>query len=301
MAVGDFQSDADEAYAAKEQEETKRLLYVALTRARDRLYLGTALKEGRTAPGRGSLAEVLPHSLLDHFTAGAGGCVDWRALSGAVHRFRVCPEAEHDVVADAGAADAHPEDDFAPLVDSTMPPRTVVSENEAAGGRLRGFATAAGHGESQRLVGSTVHQLLQRFGFDADGNDTSVRETALRMLRPDEATGALAVRTAPELADEVVAVYREMCMRPDIRALYASGERLHEVPFTMRVDGVLVHGTIDCLIRTPTGSMTILEFKTGRPREEHRVQLDLYRQAAERLFPGVPVETHLVYADEAPE
>jgi len=47
VAVGDFRSDADEDGAAKEKEETKRLLYVALTRARDRLYLGSVLKEGR--------------------------------------------------------------------------------------------------------------------------------------------------------------------------------------------------------------------------------------------------------------
>jgi hypothetical protein len=35
-------------------------MYVALTRARDRLYLGTVLKDGALAMGRGSLAEVLP-------------------------------------------------------------------------------------------------------------------------------------------------------------------------------------------------------------------------------------------------
>ena len=51
VAVGDFQSDADDDHAAREREETKRLLYVALTRARDRLYLGTVLKEGCDAAG----------------------------------------------------------------------------------------------------------------------------------------------------------------------------------------------------------------------------------------------------------
>src|SRR6185503_9295139 len=50
VAGGDFRSDADEDGAAKEKEETKRLLYVALTRARDRLYLGSVLKEGRLQP-----------------------------------------------------------------------------------------------------------------------------------------------------------------------------------------------------------------------------------------------------------
>ena len=54
VAVGDFQSEADEDHPAREREETKRLLYVALTRARDRLYLGTVLKDGRVQPGRGT-------------------------------------------------------------------------------------------------------------------------------------------------------------------------------------------------------------------------------------------------------
>ena len=39
VAIADYQSEADEDSVAKEREETKRLLYVALTRARDRLYL----------------------------------------------------------------------------------------------------------------------------------------------------------------------------------------------------------------------------------------------------------------------
>jgi len=60
VSIGDFDSEADEDASAREREETKRLLYVALTRARDRLYLGAVVKEGVFKPGRGSLGEVLP-------------------------------------------------------------------------------------------------------------------------------------------------------------------------------------------------------------------------------------------------
>ena len=60
VAIGDFESEADEDATAREREETKRLLYVAVTRARDRLYLGAVVKEGVFKPGRGSLGEVLP-------------------------------------------------------------------------------------------------------------------------------------------------------------------------------------------------------------------------------------------------
>jgi ATP-dependent exoDNAse (exonuclease V) beta subunit len=126
--------------------------------------------------------------------------------------------------------------------------------------------------------------------------DTKVtRETALRALRPDEVAAASGERTAAELADAAVDIYRAMCSRPDIRALYMAGDRLHELPFTMRLDGVVMRGVIDCLIRTAPGRMTLLEFKTGRPHEDHRVQLDFYRQAAERLFPGVTIDARLVY------
>ena len=59
VAIADYQSEADEDAQAREREETKRLLYVALTRARDRLYLSAAVEDGvfRPAPrqpGRGA-------------------------------------------------------------------------------------------------------------------------------------------------------------------------------------------------------------------------------------------------------
>jgi ATP-dependent helicase/nuclease subunit A len=63
VAIADYQSEADEEAQAREREETKRLLYVALTRARDRLYLSTALTRGACRMGRGSLGEVLPGSI----------------------------------------------------------------------------------------------------------------------------------------------------------------------------------------------------------------------------------------------
>jgi ATP-dependent helicase/nuclease subunit A len=63
VAIADFQSDADEDAQARDKEETKRLLYVALTRARDRLYLSATVEGGVFRTGRGSLGEVLPASV----------------------------------------------------------------------------------------------------------------------------------------------------------------------------------------------------------------------------------------------
>src|SRR3954469_11798289 len=69
VAIADYQSEADEDARARDREETKRLLYVALTRARDRLYLSATVKDGVFRAGPGSLGEVLPSSVKSKITA----------------------------------------------------------------------------------------------------------------------------------------------------------------------------------------------------------------------------------------
>jgi ATP-dependent helicase/nuclease subunit A len=93
VAVADFQSEADEDAQAREREDSKRLLYVALTRARDRLYLAATVQNGVCRMGRGSLGEVLPSSIADLFArtaagTGAIGALTWIAHGGKAHAFR---------------------------------------------------------------------------------------------------------------------------------------------------------------------------------------------------------------------
>jgi ATP-dependent helicase/nuclease subunit A len=67
VAIADYQSEADEDARARDREETKRLLYVALTRARDRLYLSATVQDGVCRTGIGSLGEVLPAAVKARF------------------------------------------------------------------------------------------------------------------------------------------------------------------------------------------------------------------------------------------
>ena len=61
VSVGTFRSAADDDAADRDREELKRLLYVAVTRARDRLYLATTLDDrGRFEAAKGGLGDVLP-------------------------------------------------------------------------------------------------------------------------------------------------------------------------------------------------------------------------------------------------
>ena len=95
VAIADYQSESDEDAQAREREETKRLLYVALTRARDRLYLSATTKDGVCHTGRGSLGEVLPRTLVALFADTTGDrLVVWtppRSAGAGGHWFKVGP------------------------------------------------------------------------------------------------------------------------------------------------------------------------------------------------------------------
>jgi ATP-dependent helicase/nuclease subunit A len=90
VAIADYQSESDEDAQAREREETKRLLYVALTRARDRLYLSATVQNGVCRTGRGSLGEVLPRSLVALLAgAEAGRAATWTSTGGRTHGFNL--------------------------------------------------------------------------------------------------------------------------------------------------------------------------------------------------------------------
>ena len=81
-----------------------------------------------------------------------------------------------------------------------------------------------------------------------------------------------------------MAAYEAVGRREDVRLLYLSGGAIHEVPFTMEVEGTWCAAPSMPRARQ-SGDLTVLEFKTGRPRPEHRTQVELYRRAAQGMFP----------------
>jgi ATP-dependent helicase/nuclease subunit A len=297
VAVGDFRSTADEDAATKEAEESKRLLYVALTRARDRLYLASVLKDGKMQPGRGSLAAVLPQSLIDQFAA-FGDVIEWHASSGTVHRFQRVRGSGFGV-RDSQRPNAEPSNPesrttiigIEPLIDSASARLSVASVLSPATESI-----GREHAGSGRLVGTLVHRLLQRLGIEVRDAD-AVRAVALRLIRPEELDDP---DEAVRIAEAAVDAYQSACARDDVRALYEAGRALHEVPFTMSLNGRIVRGTVDCLIESASGVFTLLEFKSGRERPEHRQQVQMYLQALRQVFPGAVMDAWVVYTGGRP-
>jgi len=119
VAVGDYQSEADEDAAARDREESKRLLYVALTRARDRLYLSATVQNGTCRTTRGSLGDILPAPVKALFASAVAvphvDEVRWIGPSGDPHTFVVPDGVAPPRPARLDAVAPPVIDDFGPL------------------------------------------------------------------------------------------------------------------------------------------------------------------------------------------
>ena len=293
VAVGDYRSEADDDDAAREREETKRLLYVALTRARDRLYLSTALKDGRVQAGRGSLAEVMPRSLLEAFVQAhlGSGDVRWAVGDQGAHLFHVVVPRKSEIGrAPAPAPTPQVASDFDHIQD-TGPSRTSVGASASASPLS---ATEPDGAPSNRTVGRLVHRLLERFGT-ADVDHALVKASALDLIQREERVWLPA---DSNVLEDVIVKFQAIRRHPRFRSTHEAGEAYYEVPFTFFEDGQIVRGAIDCLIRNGDGSVHVLEFKTGRPRPQHASQADIYRRAAASVFPGSRVVVEILYPME---
>ena len=106
VSVWPLRTAADEDQHLAEREESKRLLYVGATRARDRLYFSALATGGRVEPNRGSLGEVLPATFvaaMERAVAGAEPEIDWTGETGRRHRLAVVgPEPPRERAAAGG-------------------------------------------------------------------------------------------------------------------------------------------------------------------------------------------------------
>jgi ATP-dependent helicase/nuclease subunit A len=295
VAIGEYESDADKDLDAKETEEAKRLLYVALTRARDRLYLGATLnEEGRFAPPKGSIGRVMPPVVCELLTrAGAtvaGATMEWMG-SGTTHRLRVLAATGLVRELIATSEDAGTRIDAFERLSAVESPRRVaatldidhVSVRAEHGGELPPSAGSAIE------AGILVHRALQA-GVTLDAMSSADRRRRFAaLLRPHERA----------LVDDLEAlVDRAIDAFVAIDPANLPPRRIHEVPFSLtRADGTIVRGAIDAVVEHPDGRVEVLEFKTGRPRPEHEQQLALYVEAARALFPNATVEGRVVYAE----
>jgi ATP-dependent exoDNAse (exonuclease V) beta subunit len=89
-------------------------------------------------------------------------------------------------------------------------------------------------------------------------------------------------------------LYQRLRGNPALEHLMAEGPVHREVPFALKHEGRVLRGVIDSLVLLP-GRAVVIDYKTGKPRPEHKMQMELYLEAARSLFPEAAVEGLVFY------
>jgi len=281
---------ARDAINAKRLEEYRRLLYVAMTRAEDRLYIcGWETRNSPSmecwynlaAQGLQGVGEAVAFDFGDGW-AGEGR----RIISGTpepaagIEEADAAPSAPEAWAHKAPAPEPAPPRPFAPSrpAEDDPPVRAPLGPDE--GDRFR--------------RGLIVHRLLQSL----PDLPQAAREAAARRYlgRP---THGLGEPERAALLAETLAVLEA----PEHAALFGPGS-LAEVPITGVVGEQVISGQVDRLCVNEAG-VTILDYKTNRP-PPHRVedvasvylrQMAAYRAVLRLIYPGRPVGAALLWTD----
>jgi ATP-dependent helicase/nuclease subunit A len=291
------------AMLAETEHEYRRLLYVAMTRAADRLIVGGCMP--------GNMRQIRPLCWYDLIAKGLGNSglheQTIEIADGAVKRY----SRPEDITASTGAAAAP-----AATAPAALPPwlLTTAPPETSADSVLRPSDPAAdeGHpiraGDSIELRaralqrGTLVHRLLQSL---PEVPMDRRRDAAPRYLARNADGWTEAEREA--LAGGVLALLEDR----RFAAVFAPGSRA-EVSIAGRLDRpgrgpALVSGQIDRLVVTAE-EVLIVDYKTNHapprnlaeaPRSYVR-QLALYRAVLKKLYPRLPVRAALLWT-ETPE
>jgi ATP-dependent helicase/nuclease subunit A len=274
------------AKARAEEEalkEHRRLLYVALTRARDRLYVcGFENKKGVKDGSWYQLAQAAAESLGVNVTRG----------DGEITGYGVLEEERGDLAAAVPAQEPLPD-----WIAQAAPPEPalprLIRPSDAMGTPPPTFSPLD-KGVARFQRGLAVHALLARL---PDVAPEQRRAIALKFVQ------ASGLQNADALVDETLAVLDD----PAFARAFGPGSQaeaglLAELPEFGR--GARIHGRVDRLAVTDS-QVLILDFKTNRPapRSEGEVpqlylaQMALYRAAAARIFPNKRILCGLVFTD----
>ena len=279
---------AKAAAHAKALEEHRRLLYVALTRARDHLYIcGFESKRGVKEGSWYALAERAAQAI------GA-------ATPRAGETLQILGETEFETIAPAATAPSLPLqlDDWArkPAPIERERPR-LIRPSDAAGGEEPGVLSPVGARNAARFRrGNLVHALLAHL---PEIPPESRRGVAFAFLAARDVPPA----DAAALVAETLAVIDE----PAFAAAFAADARA-EVAIVADLpelgEGARVSGRIDRLAVTESEILAV-DFKTNRPppsRVEdvpklYVAQMALYRAALAKIFPGRQIACALVWTE----
>jgi ATP-dependent helicase/nuclease subunit A len=282
------------------EHEYRRLLYVAMTRAADRLIVA-----GIRPGNRSNLRELCWYDLVAKGLANSGLQEDiCETEDGAIKRY----SRPEDVAAAIGVP-AAPQKTTPIELPHWL--RTPAPQEASAGNFLRpsdraeqsGHRVQTGESASARMralqQGTLVHRMLQSL---PDITAARRRDAALQYLARNANGWTDGDRES--LATAVLTLIDD----PRFAALFAPGSRA-EVSIVGRLDRpgrapVLISGQIDRLVVTPS-QVLIVDYKTNHAPPEDAAdappdyvrQLALYRAVLAKLYPQHPIRAALLWTE----
>jgi len=281
----------EDVIAAEEKrdlEEHRRLLYVALTRAADRLIVsGVRAKERKDgadprpadcwhriveqAMSNLGAEQCVGHVMLRFGSAGAGGT---RRLKDKVH---LPAMAVPDWAKRAAPVEARPPRPLAPSA--------IAADDETAPPPSQAMRAAA-------LRGTWIHQLLERLPAVEQGSRVSAADRWL-----ERSAGVI----DPNAREEIVKQVCDLLADPRFSGLFGPGS-LGEAPLAATLpDGRVIAGTVDRLL-IEEELISVIDFKTGKVPtigsdipNAHRAQMQAYAEALQVIFPGRRIAASLLY------
>ncbi|MBP5352559.1 MAG: double-strand break repair helicase AddA [Alphaproteobacteria bacterium] len=270
----------------RNMEEYRRLLYVALTRAEDQLFIcGYGNKEEKSVKEQ-AWYKLCKHTLQEIAQEQAENLVFECADETGV----ATPQTEADdndiypvedwVRRDVAAEDA--------LAKPYTPSKSEEAEDEDSSSPLEE------KGNYYRR-GTIIHKLLQFLPQNKENAATIISEF-LQKNAPD-----FSLYQQQQIAQEVL----QLLGNKEFADLFGPCAR-NEVPIMGEVDGKIISAQLDKLVILPHKIM-IVDYKTNRPAAKDMTdtpasyvkQLQVYARLVQKIYTDLPVESYILWTNEA--
>lgn len=281
---------AQDAQLDDQRAESSRLLYVALTRARDRLYIMGAQSKASSAPTWYSLVQEA-FLRLDNIEETANGRKRITSSQTGPVKDRSREEGIQQSIETTPSWLLVP-----PQAEQVKPrPFSPSRQDDATLSPLTHSPIDAAH-PHRFIRGNITHKLFQ---FLPDLPAEKRRNAAFYYI--ERAGADLPEETRTSILEETFRVLDD----PDFASVFSEGS-LAEVPITGTLpDGRIISGQIDRLV-IQDGTILIVDYKTNRPSprnaddipEIYRAQLKAYRDALAEIYPKSLIRCALLWTDQ---